>query len=116
MPIRWLDPVTALVKSSISPDIVVRERVVLALLALLEPGMLITCVIDDQVQDQFHVSLVHFGNELVHVRHGAVFRPDIFVITDIVAHVVLRTVVHWRKPDVIRPYRLDMVEMIDDAA
>ena len=40
-----------------------------------------------------------FVDQCLHVGQGAELRVDGFVVADVVAHVVLRAVVHGRQPD-----------------
>lgn len=96
------------------PDVPVSLWVGLGGSGLLEPLVGRRSVVDDQVQDQLHAAGVDLGNQLVHVLESSVLGVDIFVVANVVAHVVLRRVVHWGEPDHVDAERLDVVQSGDD--
>ena len=52
---------------------------------LLEPGMLVGAVVDDQVHDNVHVPLFRLGQQLVEFLHGAEGGVDAIVVRNVVA-------------------------------
>src|SRR6266536_5207170 len=54
-------------------------------------------------------------DEGFHVCDGAVWWVDSFVVGDIVAHVVLRGIVHWGDPDDVDTEIFDVVDFGDYA-
>src|SRR5690242_17449123 len=57
---------------------------------LLEPGMLVTSVIDHQIQDQLHVMLMTSCDQVLDIFYSTIWRVHILVVRYIVAHVYLR--------------------------
>lgn len=77
--------VTLSVISGRAPDIPVSEGVVLRLSRLLEPFVLIAGVVDNQIENQLHASLMQPVPEDVHIRNVAILRINGFVVANIVA-------------------------------
>ena len=58
--------------------------------------MLFRCVVDDEIHYELHVTLLDFFDEIVDIRQGSIAGVDIFVVSDIVAHVRLWALVNGR--------------------
>ena len=100
---------------SIVPDVPVPLGAVFRLSALLEPSVLmfrfnscrltrretylVTTVINNQVHDELHTTLVTGIFDLLPVLQGTVLRVDFLVVGNVVAHIGLRGLVHGGKPD-----------------
>lgn len=69
----------------VAPHVPVAVRVVGALAGLLEPGVLIGGVVDDQVADDAHAAVVRRAQHLDHVAQSAQARVDVVVVGDVVA-------------------------------
>jgi hypothetical protein len=67
------------------PKVPVSVRVILGLARFFEPLMLITCMVDDEIEDELHAALVKLVFEYVDVADIAVWRVDYLVITDIIS-------------------------------
>jgi hypothetical protein len=80
-----------------------------------EPVVLVGSVIEDHVEDDSDVVLAAFGDEVVHVREGAVLWVDGLVIGDVVAEVNLRRGVHGSDPYSVHAEVLKVVEARGDA-
>ena len=83
--------------------------------ALAEPPVLRGGVIDHQVHDDADAPAPGLGNEVFHVRHGAVFRVDVPVIADVIAVVGVGGNIYRGEPDGVHPQGLDVVQAADDA-
>lgn len=66
------------------PDIPVSKRVILGLPRLFEPLVLIAGMIHDQVEDEFHTSLVKGIPENINVSDVAIWRINYSIIADII--------------------------------
>lgn len=77
--------------------------------------MFVARMIYYQIQYQPHTSRIAGINERFHICDGTVGWVDGFVVGDIVAHVVLRRVVHRGHPDDIDAEIFDVVDFGDDA-
>lgn len=60
---------------------------------------LVRAVVDHEIHDELHAPLMTGILDLLPVVQGTVTRVDILVVRDVVAHVGLRRLVHWREPD-----------------
>jgi hypothetical protein len=72
-------------------------------------------VVDDEVEDDSHVSSVDFCDERFHVVHGSEGRVDRFEVRDVVAHVDLWGGVGGTEPYYVDAEVADVVEGCDDA-
>jgi hypothetical protein len=59
---------------------------------------LVTAVVDDEIHDQLHAPLVTCILDLFPVLQSTISRVDLLIVGDIVTHVGLRRLVHWREP------------------
>ena len=83
--------------------------------ALAEPPVLRGGVVHHQVHDDADVPPPGFGDEALHVRHGAVLRVDAPVVADVVAVVGVGGAVHRGEPDGVGSQVPDVVQAADDA-
>ena len=81
------------------PDVPIALGAVLAGDRLLEPGVLVGGVVDDEVEHYAQVAGMGFFDERLHVLQGAVGAVDVLVVGNVVAHVDLWAVVHGADPD-----------------
>src|SRR3954468_188634 len=72
-----------------TPDIEVAVRVVLALAAFDEPGMLVGTVVDHQIHDQPDAARMHPSQQLFPVGQSAELVHDVLVVADIVCRLLL---------------------------
>lgn len=68
-----------------------------------------------QIEDQTHAPGVAGFDEDFDVGDGAIWGVHGFVFRDVVAHVVLRTVIHGREPDHVDAEGRQVVDFRDDA-
>ena len=61
--------------------------------------MLFRCVVDDQVHNQLHVTLLDLFDEIVNICQRSITRIDILIVSDVVAHISLRALVDWGHPN-----------------
>jgi hypothetical protein len=66
--------------------------------------MLITGVVDYQVQDDAHTAGMCFSNESLHVLDSTVWGVDILIVADVVAHVDLQVSTLGTRLRMHRPY------------
>lgn len=66
------------------PDVPISVRVVLGFAGLLEPLVLVTGVVDDQIQHQLHSSIVELVLQDINVIDISVRGPNFRIITDII--------------------------------
>lgn len=66
------------------PDIPVSVWVILGAAGLFEPLMLVAGVVDDEVEDELHATLVQLVAEDIHILDSAIWRIDLAVVADIV--------------------------------
>ena len=114
-PVIGRDPLVLVVGLSIVPDVPVPLGAVFRLSTLLEPGVLmvrfasvnltrketylVTTVINNQVHDELHTTLVTGIFDLLPVFQCTVLRVDFLVVGNVVAHIGLRGLIHGGKPD-----------------
>ena len=99
----------------VTPEVVAVVRVVAALARLLEPGVLVRAVVDDEVHHQPDAARVHLREHLVELGHRAELGRDGAVVADVVAVVVLRRGVDRRQPDHVDAEQLQVVQLRRDA-
>ena len=87
LPVVRTHTVAVLVIFGRSPDVPVPLGVILGRSGLLEPLVLVRGVVDDQVEYDAHAAFVDLVDEVLAVLHRAVWPVDVFVVTDVVAHV-----------------------------
>ncbi|KAF3803660.1 Alpha-glucosidase, partial [Colletotrichum gloeosporioides] len=68
-----------------APDVPVAVRVRLGGAGLLEPFVLVTGVVDDEVEDKLHAAGVQGILELVDVGNGAVGGVDFAIVANVIA-------------------------------
>ena len=66
-----------------------------------EPCVLIAGMVHDQVHHKFHVALLQALDELVDILKSSIFRIDVLIVGDIIAHIGL-----WRFEDWAGPYHV----------
>ncbi|EGA73020.1 Fsp2p [Saccharomyces cerevisiae AWRI796] len=71
-------------------------------------------VIDDQVSDKFHTELMCLFDQGKAVLVRTVGWPDLFVVGNIVTHIILWRVVKWRDPNGIGAKLLDVLQLGGD--
>ncbi len=100
----------------VAPDIeVARRRARLGMARLLEPGMLVGGVVDDQLGDHADAAAVRLRHEAAEVAHAAIGRVDRAVVGYVVAVVAQRRGVERQHPDDVDAKALDIVEALHKA-
>ena len=100
---------------AVLPEEIIMVGIVPALFGLQEPGMLAGAVVQHQIQDDGNAPLFRFGNQGVHVLHGAEDGVNGAVIGDVVAVVHLGRGAHRGHPDAVDAQLLQIVQPGDDA-
>jgi len=113
--IRWLAVSFSIVLGRL-PDVPIAPGVVFRRTRCLEPFMLVGSVVDNEVEDDTHAKSVGFSEQVLHVLDSTIWWIYVLVVADIVAHVNLRTVVHWADPYYVGTEGFDVVETLRDAA
>lgn len=72
-----------------SPDIPIAVLVILGAARLLEPLVLVAGVVDDQIHQKFHTTLVAPGDQLFNIFNGTILIGNAVVVRDVIAHVYL---------------------------
>ena len=93
-----------------TPDVVIGIRLNPAA-AFLEPFVLITGVVHDQVHDYLHTSGMGTIQHLTECLHAAEFRGNVPIIGDVVAAVRPRRGVDGGKPDAVAAQAFDVVQL-----
>ena len=57
-------------------------------------------VVYDKIHHKLHISLFQLRDEIVDIGYGAVARVDVFVVGDVVAHVLLWTFVNCEEDSI----------------
>lgn len=97
------------------PHIPIAVLIILRAARLLEPLMLVTRMVHDQIHEQLHAPIMTALDESLDVRDRAVFFGNAVVIGDVVAHVHLGRLVRRTEPDDVHADVLDVVQLGDDA-
>ena len=80
-----------------------------------EPFVLIGGVVRHQIHDQLHITLMHFGDQAVHIFHRAVLRRNAPIVGNVVSVVMTRAFVARTEPECIDTEILQIVQLFDDA-
>ena len=72
--------------------------------------MLKTCVIDNKIHDQLHTPGLYLGYEGFHVLEVSILFVNVFIIPDIISHIVLWRIIYGREPDQINTQVLEIVK------
>ena len=76
-----------------------------------EPLVLVRAVVDHQIHHDGDTAFFRFGNQLVHVGHGAKAGIDVVVVGDVIALVGQGRAVDRREPDDLHPKLLQIVQL-----
>lgn len=104
-------PVALLIVLGRLPHVPIAVLIVLGTARFLEPLVLVTGMVDNQVHEKLHAARVTALNKTINVRNCAVRGVHAVVIRNIVAHVHLWRFVRRRHPDDINPELLDVVQL-----
>ena len=80
-----------------------------------EPLVLVGGVVDHQIHDDVDAALLGFGNQLVEILHSAEFGLNRFVVGNIVAVVIVGTLINRGKPNGVDAKIGDIVKFFDNA-
>jgi len=72
---------------------------------------IVWCVIYHQIHDEFNLPLVCFVQEFLPVIPCAIYREDLLVVSNTVAHIWQRIVVDWRQLDDINPKLIKIIQL-----
>ena len=120
-PVRLLgveedDPRVLVLFNGVGPDVeIARVRSRFGVARLLEPGVLVRGVVDDELGDDADAALVRRLDERLEVVERAVGRVDPAVVRDVVAVVTQRRRIERHHPDRRGAQLLDVVELLRDA-
>ncbi len=94
-----------------APDVPVTTGVVPRAARFLEPGVLIGCVIQDELDDDAQPERMRLREEVTEVLQRAVTGMDARVIGDVVPVVLERRRVHRLEPETIHSERRDVIQL-----
>jgi len=77
--------------------------------------MFVGSMVYHEIENQSHTAGMAGFDQVLDIGDGSVGCVDGFVVRDVVAHVVLGTVVHWGEPYNVNSETVDVVDFGDDA-
>ena len=99
---------------SVTPNIVIMVRIVLALFRLPEPPMLIGRMIQYQIHDDLDSFLICFRNQAFHILQTPKHRINVLIVRNVVSIVILRGTVYRRKPDCVNSQIRQIIQPRND--
>ena len=109
------DPGVLVLLVGVGPHVEVAVGAVRVGPAGLEPRVLVTRVVHDEVDDHAEAALVRLVEELVEVLDGPDLREDVGVVGDVVAAVAQRRGEERRDPEAVDAQPGQVVELLDQA-
>src|SRR3954466_7266842 len=85
--------------AAIFPDVPVALRICSGGTGLLEPRVLVGCMVHNEIHEYTYVPLLGFRGETVPIVHGSVLASNIGVIRDIVSEIFVRRWKEGSDPD-----------------
>ena len=87
----------------VKPKIEIAVGIIFSLPGFLKPRVLCGGMVRHKVHNQFHAAPVYLPDQPLHVLHGTEFGHDALIIRDIIAVIIIRTLITRTEPQGIYP-------------